>query len=88
MILIGNAQTVLAGKYAQDVFTHFKVWKSIKNKLILAENVRQVLDYVVKNEVDAGVVYATDAAVQSNKIRIVGQHLQRAIAPLSIRSRW
>jgi len=30
---------------------------------------------VIKNEVDAGVVYATDAAVQTNKIKIV------AIAP-------
>ena len=75
MISIGNPQTVPAGKYAQEVFTHFKVWEGISNKLILAENVRQVLDYVIKNEVDAGVVYATDAAVQANKIKIV------AIAP-------
>ncbi|MCX5883988.1 MAG: molybdate ABC transporter substrate-binding protein [Deltaproteobacteria bacterium] len=70
MISIGNPQTVPAGKYAQEAFTHFKVWEGI-NKLILAENVRQVLDYVTKNEVDAGVVYATDAAFQANKIKIV-----------------
>ncbi|MFH0996129.1 MAG: molybdate ABC transporter substrate-binding protein [Pseudomonadota bacterium] len=71
MISIGNPQTVPAGKYAQEVFTHFKVWEGISNKLVLAENVRQVLDYVTKNEVDAGVVYATDAAVQASKIKIV-----------------
>ncbi|MFH0998085.1 MAG: molybdate ABC transporter substrate-binding protein [Pseudomonadota bacterium] len=71
MVSIGNPQTVPAGKYAQEVFTHFKIWESISNKLVLAENVRQVLDYVTKNEVDAGVVYATDAAVQANKIKIV-----------------
>ncbi len=46
MISIGNPQTVPAGKYAQEVFTHFKIWEGISNKLILAENVRQVLDYV------------------------------------------
>lgn len=71
MVSIGNPQTVPAGKYAQEVFMHFKLWEGITHKLILAENVRQVLDYVTKNEVDAGVVYATDAAVQANKIKIV-----------------
>jgi molybdate transport system substrate-binding protein len=45
MVSIGNPQTVPAGKYAQEVFTHFKIWEGIRNKLVLAENVRQVLDY-------------------------------------------
>ena len=76
MISIGNPQTVPAGKYAQEVFTHFKIWEGTSKKLVLAENVRQVLDYVSKNEVDAGVVYATDAAVQAGKVKIV------ATAPL------
>ena len=70
MISIGNPQTVPAGKYAQEVLMYLNIWESIKNKLVLAENVRQVLDYVTKNEVDAGVVYATDAAVQAAKIKI------------------
>jgi molybdate transport system substrate-binding protein len=71
MISIGNPQTVPAGKYAQEVLTYFKTWEGVSNKLVLAENVRQVLDYVTKNEVDAGVVYSTDAAVQAGKIIIV-----------------
>ncbi len=71
MISIGNPQTVPAGKYGQEVLMYLKIWEGIKNKLVLAENVRQVLDYVIKNEVDAGVVYATDAAVQAGKIKIV-----------------
>jgi molybdate transport system substrate-binding protein len=71
MISIGNPQTVPAGKYTQEVFTYFKIWEAVGKKLVLAENVRQVLDYVTKNEVDAGVVYATDAAVQASKVKIV-----------------
>ncbi len=71
LISIGNPKTVPAGKYAQEVMTHFNIWEGIGPKLVLAENVRQVLDYVTKNEVDAGVVYATDAAIQTSRIKIV-----------------
>jgi len=43
----------------------------IHDKLILAENVRQVLDYVARDEVDSGVVYSTDAIVKQQDIKIV-----------------
>jgi molybdate transport system substrate-binding protein len=35
--------------------------------------VRQVLDYVSRDEVDAGFVYASDAAISEGKIRVVAQ---------------
>jgi molybdate transport system substrate-binding protein len=44
---------------------------AIKKKLIYAENVRQVLDYVARGEVDAAVVYTTDAMVKAKDIRVV-----------------
>ena len=40
-------------------------------KLILAEDVRQVLEYVTHGEVDAGLVYETDARIAGDKVRIV-----------------
>lgn len=70
-IAVGNPKTVPAGRYAEEVFGFYRMLPSIKDKLIYAENVRQVLDYVVRDEVDAGVVYATDAAVGSKEIRII-----------------
>ena len=70
-IAVGNPKTVPAGRYAEEVFGFYQMLPSLKDKLIYAENVRQVLDYVVRGEVDAGVVYATDAAVRSKEIKII-----------------
>jgi molybdate transport system substrate-binding protein len=70
-IAVGNPMTVPAGRYAEEVFTSFHILASIRDKLIYAENVRQVLDYVARGEVDAGVVYATDAAVRSKDVTVI-----------------
>ncbi len=70
-IAVGNPKSVPVGRYAEEVFSFYQMLPSIKNKFIYAENVRQVLDYVVRDEVDAGVVYATDAAARSKEIKII-----------------
>jgi molybdate transport system substrate-binding protein len=70
-IAAGNPKTVPAGRYAEEVFAYFKLIPVIKAKLIYAENVRQVLDYVARGEVDAGIVYSTDAAVRAKDVKIV-----------------
>jgi len=67
-IAVGNPKTVPAGRYAYEVFNHYGLLPQIYTKLIYAENVRQVLDYVVRAEVDAGVVYATDAHIKNTEI--------------------
>lgn len=68
-IAIGNPATVPAGRYAEQVLRKLNLWESLKEKLVLAENVRQVLDYVARNEVDAGLVYATDAAARKKELK-------------------
>lgn len=60
-IAIGNPATVPAGKYAEEVLRSFFVWDTVREKLVFAENVRQVLEYTAHGEVDAGVVFFTDA---------------------------
>ncbi|MBF0538383.1 MAG: molybdate ABC transporter substrate-binding protein [Nitrospirae bacterium] len=79
-VAIGNPRTVPAGRYAQEALNSYKVLPApatvrseldITDKLILAENVRQVLDYVAMGEVDAGVVYLTDAMTRAKEVKIV-----------------
>ncbi len=70
-IAVGNPKTVPAGRYAEEVFGFYQMLPSLKDKFIYAENVRQVLDYVARGEVDAGVVYATDAASRSKEIKVI-----------------
>jgi molybdate transport system substrate-binding protein len=61
VIAIGEPQTVPAGKYAQEVLTHFHLYEQLKPKFVLGNDVRQVLTYVSTGNADAGIVYATDA---------------------------
>jgi molybdate transport system substrate-binding protein len=70
-VVIGNPKTVPAGRYAEEALRHLNLWDAIKNKLILAEHVRQALDYVARNEVDAGLVYSTDAMARSKEVKVV-----------------
>ncbi|TGK06640.1 molybdate ABC transporter substrate-binding protein [Leptospira semungkisensis] len=72
-IAIGNPSSVPAGKYAEEVLSKDGLNKTLKDKFIPAENVRQVLDYVGREEVDAGFVYKTDALVAESKVKVVLQ---------------
>jgi molybdate transport system substrate-binding protein len=70
-IAIGNPKTVPAGRYAEEVFNYYKILPAIKDRFVFTENVRQVLDYVARGEVDAGIVYATDAAARPKETKII-----------------
>lgn len=70
-IAIGNPKTVPAGRYSEEVLRYFRLWDVIRDKLVFAENVRQVLDYVARNEVDAGLLYHTDALIRAEDVKIV-----------------
>jgi molybdate transport system substrate-binding protein len=81
-IAIGNPKTGPAGRYAEEVLRYFNLWDGIKDRLIFAENVRQVLDYVARGEVDAGMVYSTDALVRAKEVRIVAEAPEQSHRPV------
>jgi molybdate transport system substrate-binding protein len=67
-IVIGNPKTVPVGQYSEESLKALGLWERVQPKLVLAENVRQALDYVARGEVDAGFVYTTDAAVRTGPV--------------------
>lgn len=72
-IAIGKLATVPVGRYTRQALEANKLWAAVEPKLVYADSVRQVLDYVARGEVEAGFVYRTDAALMPDKVRIVLQ---------------
>lgn len=80
-VALGEPVTVPAGKYAQEVLTHLGIYDRVNAKAVLAKDVRQVLTYVETGDVDAGIVYTTDA-LSSNKVKIVAKAPPNSHAPV------
>ena len=70
---MGLPASVPAGLYAQGALDKAGLWKDVKDKVISTQNVRQALDYVARNEVDAGFVYASDAQLMAGKVKVAFQ---------------
>ncbi|MEP7102776.1 MAG: molybdate ABC transporter substrate-binding protein [Burkholderiales bacterium] len=69
-IALGAPASVPAGRYAQGALAAAKLWGAVEPKAVYAQNVRQALDYIARGEVEAGFVYATDAAVMKDKVAV------------------
>jgi molybdate transport system substrate-binding protein len=70
-LALGNPAHVPAGRYAKEALVNLGLWESLSDKYILGESVRQVLDYVARGEVDAGIVYSTDAVLARDRVKVV-----------------
>jgi molybdate transport system substrate-binding protein len=81
-IAVGNPKTVPAGGYSEQVFDKIDLKTGLRSKLIFAEDVRQVLDYVARGEVDAGLVYGTDARSAEAKVRVAAVAPEDSHAPI------
>lgn len=87
-IAIGNPASVPVGRYTQHALKAAKLWAVLQPKTVNTQNVRQSLDYVARGEVDAGFVYATDAAAMKDKVKVsykvpLQEAISYPIAPLS-----
>jgi molybdate transport system substrate-binding protein len=69
---LGTPETMPAGQYGLEVLKHVGVWEGVKDKAVLAKDVRQIITYVETRNVDAGIVFSTVAAL-SDKVRVVAE---------------
>jgi molybdate transport system substrate-binding protein len=60
-LALGDPEHVPAGIYAADWLRNAGLWQRVQNRLRPAVDVRAALAYVERGEVDAGLVYLTDA---------------------------
>jgi len=83
---LGIPESVPAGRYAKESLEMAGLWDGLKDKYVYGQNVRQVLDYTARGEVDAGIVYLTDAEAMRNRLRVVSTLQTRSpiLYPISV----
>lgn len=68
-LAVGEPESVPAGIYAKRALVELKLWDRLKPKIVGGADVRQALAFVETGAAEAGIVYATDAAV-SQKVKV------------------
>lgn len=68
-LALAEPRTVPAGIYAKAYLQQANLWSAVESKVIPTENVRAVLAAVEAGNVEAGIVYKTDAAV-SKRVKV------------------
>ncbi len=67
-LAMADPDAVPAGRYGKAALVNLGVWRDVQGNVIRAENVRAALTFVERDEVRAGIVYATDAMVSKNAV--------------------
>lgn len=67
-IVMGNPRTAPVGRYAAAALDRLGLSESLRPRMVLAENARQALEYVARGEVDAGLLYRSDAAILPGRV--------------------
>jgi molybdate transport system substrate-binding protein len=80
-ISIGESRSVPAGQYATEVLRNLGILDQVQSKFVLGNNVKSVLTAVATGDVEAGIVYATDAK-SSDKVTVVATADKKLHSPI------
>jgi len=78
----GDPDTVPVGRYARSALISLGIWEDIQDRLVRADNVRSAMMFVARGEVPLGIVYTTDALIDS-KVRIVDTFPENSHPPIT-----
>lgn len=70
--LVLGSEGVPVGDYAREALPRAGLGRALANVVSLEDDVRGVVAKVALGEADAGVVYATDARVAGDRVRMIG----------------
>lgn len=79
-LALAEPQSVPAGIYAKEYLRKAGVWSKVIDRVVPTENVRAALAAVASGNVDAGIVYKTDAQI-AKRVR-VAYEVPRAEGPV------
>lgn len=72
-IALGDPASVPAGQYAKEALTNLNLWDEVNAKASYGTNVTEVLNQVAEGSAEAGIVYATDAASMTDKVKVIAE---------------
>ena len=70
-IAISDPTVAPSGKYAKTFLEKQGIWVQIEGRLVRGQNARQTLTYVTNGDTDAGIVFLTDALLETRRVRVV-----------------
>jgi len=85
-IAIPNSQINSSGHFAIEAFTQLGLWDKIKHKVIFTQYGRESRTYVIKDKVDAGIMYTSclyedikpgEEIIRPKEIKIIDDILQK-----------
>lgn len=80
-IALGEPRSVPAGQYGEEVLKYYKILDKVKSKIIYGKDVRQMLTYIETGNVNAALVYVTDAKT-SQQVRIAATAPPNSHSPI------
>lgn len=80
-LAVGDMKSVPVGMYTKQMFETYGWLEALTPRLISCDSVRNVLFFVERGEVDAGIVYATDAKI-SDRVSVVSVFPEESHDPI------
>ncbi len=85
-IAVGNPATAPVGRYTRQALRAAGLESTLKPRLVLAESARQTLGYLARGEVDAAVLYRTDARLEPRRVVVAFEIDPRTHEPIVYRA--